>query len=129
QARLPLAIPLPDWEASMNLPRAWYLTAGLLLALFGCKSQQMCDRSGSVATQQRVESPWRSEATPQVRSTVAKDSRLLPGGESLGAAVVTYQEPLPRPAFDQAGAATQEVMDSVLSRQWLQAEIEARNPT
>src|SRR5207244_9492835 len=37
--------------------------------------------------------------------------------------------PLPRPALDQSPAATQEVMESVLSRPWLQAEIEARNPT
>ncbi|MBW8884623.1 MAG: hypothetical protein JF612_07565, partial [Planctomycetia bacterium] len=76
-----------------------------------------------------VGSLWRAESPANGTPTVAKDSRPLAVSEPVRVAPANFQESLPGPVVDSPLAATSEVMEGVLSRQWLQAEVEARNPT
>src|SRR5262245_3165983 len=103
----------------MYLPRACYVIAGLAVAVVGCRSgprnqvAQSRNPPASIFAEPTIGQP-RAVASATTQPTVA---------------AVNFQEALPRPVVDLPGGATPEVMESVLSWQWLQAEVEARNPT
>ena len=113
----------------MNLPRAWLLAAGLIVAIIGCRSSSVWRTPSAALPAQGVGSLWREESLQNGKATIAKDSRPLSPSEPATVAAVNFQEPLPRPVVAGPAVGTPEVMEGVLSRHWLQAEVEARNPT
>src|SRR5258708_7392299 len=103
----------------MHLPRACCLAVGLSLAMLGCKAGP----SGQCAP--RAPSPVPIAAQPQTATLApAADA-----SKSIPVTAVSFQEPLPQPSPETSFAAPQELVGVVLSREWLQAEIEARNPS
>lgn len=89
----------------MNALRA--CCAAAVLAAFGCRTSQLA--------------PPRPQLAPPVNAAPATSAPAPP------LAPVAYQEPLP-PA-PPPGAMSEEFNTDVLSREWLAAEIEARNPS
>jgi outer membrane protein, heavy metal efflux system len=133
----------PAWEANMNLSRAWYWAAPLLVLAVGCKTGQTARslraESGFVAARSVSPIPIisASQAGPNERppSIASLDGEPAPRALSrpaLGTTSVTaveYQEPLPATPADKPGSIPQEIVGDVLSREWLATEIEARNPS
>lgn len=105
----------------MKVARA-YCCVALLLAAVGCKSAPFASSAPAqpalIAVSRNVPSPENSAAPAPAKAT---------GPRSI--ANVDFQEPLPMPPAEQVGNSSQEVVGDVLSREWLQAEIEARNPS
>ena len=104
----------------MYLPRACYVIAGFVVAVVGCRSgprtqvAQSRNSSASVSAEQPTIGQARAVASVTTQPPIT---------------AANFQEPLPGPAVGTLSGTTPEVMESVLSRQWLQAEVEARNPT
>src|SRR5262245_43341998 len=100
----------------MNLPRACYLAAGLSLAILGCKSgpTNLLALRAPSAAQLATHPPSVTE------SPVAFSTKPVP------VAPAAFQEPLPQPSADAPAPTPHEFVGDVLSREWLQAEIEAR---
>ncbi len=113
----------------MNLPRAWFLAAGLIAAMVGCRSSSVWQSQSVGAPTQGVGSLSRNQTVPIGNPIVAKNSRPLSASEPATVAAASFQEPLPRLAVDGPSVDNSLVVEGVLSRHWLQAEVEARNPT
>jgi outer membrane protein TolC len=109
----------------MNVLRACCYAAALPLVAFGCQTGQLASRA-----------PTRNAvAAPQATPPVVANSRSEPRPSAYAvvpASAIEYQESLPLPAAAAAGLSSpsqEEFIGDVLTREWLEAEIEARNPS
>jgi hypothetical protein len=100
--------------------RAWCCAGLLPLAAVGCKTAQ-------VVAPATAQSAALAEAAPLVSSRRQQET---PSAAVVAppVAAVDFQDALPMPAL-QAGTSSGEVIGDVLSREWLQVEVEARNPS
>src|SRR5690349_7429602 len=100
-------------EASMSLARIYYCSA-LLLAMSGCKTAQ------------------RTVCAPMQRAPVAVAAKPLSSSPLPAVVRSSYQNSSPSPQVPpvlQGDNQQQEIFVETLSREWLQSEIEARNPS
>jgi len=105
----------------MKIPCACCFAAILLLAI-GCKTAPLTSFARAQPEAMAV-----SRTTPPPETSTA----ILPVTVTSRRPVQTidFQEPLPTPPAEQVGNSPQEIVADVLSRDWLQAEIVARNPS
>ena len=107
----------------MELLRAWCWAVLLLALAAGCKTGQVASPSpsatGLVSAPPMTAGPLGAVQQPDTAAPVARPTPI---------AAVHYQEPLPQPSSDTTGVGERGIGD-VLSREWLAAEIEARNPS
>src|SRR5689334_8555269 len=112
----------------MNVRCAFWLATVVAASLAGCKSAPV----------------QRPVPLAQASPAAEKGSGVFGGGNSATTgssfppktpdplpviAPAAFQEPLPQPIVEQPPPNFQEPTDQTLSREWLQAEIEARNPS
>jgi cobalt-zinc-cadmium efflux system outer membrane protein len=101
--------------------RAWCSATLLTLAALGCKTAQVAS-----TTPGRTNLAAVTPATP--RPNADAGSAVPPVTAVAPVAKVNFQEALPHPA-DQLSPSAEDIVGDVLSREWLQAEVEARNPS
>ncbi len=99
-----------------------YCCAALLLVAIGCKTAPL---ASSAPAQPAVVTV--SRRTPSSENSAALATVAVTRPRSVAA--VDFQEPLPVPPAEQVGNSSQEVVGDVLTREWLQAEVEARKPS
>jgi outer membrane protein TolC len=101
--------------------RAYCCVAALLLAAGGCRSAQTAPSANASSVAAPVSrASYSTDYTTAQKSSVRKPEQAV--------ATVAYQEPLPLPS-GQATIDSEQIVADVLSREWLQAEVEARNPS
>ena len=109
----------------MNVLRAYCYAVVLPLVAIGCQTGQLASRAPSQT----------AVAAPQPTPPVVAISRSEPRHSAytvVPASAIESQESLPFPAASAAAGlvpSQEELVGDVLTREWLQAEVEARNPS
>jgi outer membrane protein TolC len=106
----------------MMMLRTYCCATGLLLAVIGCKTAPLASPVSAQSALVAV-----SRAAVPSETAVRKASATTKGPQPT--VTVDFQEPLPTPPGAQVSNYPQEIATDVLSREWLQAEVEARNPS
>src|SRR5687767_3172176 len=106
----------------MNVLREWCYAVALPLAVIGCKTSPVASpvRTSNVLVAPVLVSP------PAANSAQRRIPR-----EVLPVSAIEGQETLqilPQPKAGEQGVQSREVLGGILSREWLEEEVEARSP-